>query len=252
MRQRRRWNCQQVSINKCAEKQEELQNFVMSANLEPIIAALRENPDDYVATQSLGITPLSLGKRKWGTNALERAIGMSYLGYPNTIGLPAIEYLIADDVVCSEGCEHLYTDNHTPKLNPFTIQLWSNVLNAVKDSKLRLQSRSFSDPDTAESYLNQFENHEIDRKRIELVGPTSRMSASNLTRLKMTKLIADDEEGYIKIAKAITKDIEKLNKKRLKRREQMQNSTLCNSEAFARDYESLLRKAWQDWCKSQH
>ncbi|MEE8370919.1 MAG: tetratricopeptide repeat protein [Sphingomonadales bacterium] len=133
-----------------------------------------------------------------------------FIGYPHSTGLGAIDYLIADPVVCPpendhlcservvrlDGCVFCYSGdqesppvdleaagkrsritfgsfNNVPKLTPTTISLWSKILSRLPESKLKLKAAPFTDRATRERYWQQFQDLGIARERVEIVGPTS-------------------------------------------------------------------------------
>jgi protein O-GlcNAc transferase len=128
----------------------------------------------------------------------------SYLGYPNTTGLAAMDYYIADALVDPAGQELFYTENlfrldkcfccyepnqdgppvnglpakenghitfgslHTlSRLNNEVIDLWCNVLNAIPDSRLFI-ARNTLIGSAAERLLMRFEKKGIAGERIDM------------------------------------------------------------------------------------
>lgn len=130
-------------------------------------------------------------------------IQMTYIGYPNTTGLPQIDYRITDWVADPEGCDSDYTEtlirlpncflcyaipcnappvepgpcehrdhvtfgsfNNFAKINPAVLQLWAEVLLAVPGSRLLLKSVSSADQ-TAQSVIREgLERHGVDPGRV--------------------------------------------------------------------------------------
>jgi protein O-GlcNAc transferase len=106
----------------------------------------------------------------------------TYLGYPGSTGVPNIDWLMGDEVVTPQGCEHLYSEriarlpgtvfcfapeedhplpdfgpvfatrpltfgcfNNVPKLTPRTLQLWARILRRLPQASLLLKAPSFYD-----------------------------------------------------------------------------------------------------------
>lgn len=130
-------------------------------------------------------------------------IQMTYIGYPNTTGLPAIDFRITDAIADPEGADEHYSEtlirmpdcflcyavpSHAPpvepgpqehrgyitfgsfnnfaKINPSVISLWAEVLRAVPESRLLCKSSSSSDV-TAQQVIRQgLEQAGIDPKRV--------------------------------------------------------------------------------------
>lgn len=137
-------------------------------------------------------------------------IQVTYLGYPNTTGLSAMDYRLTDLLVDPEGQEKFYTEkllrlpgcflcyqppadvpaavpfpcravgfvtfgsfNNLAKVNDHVIELWSEILRAVPTARLMLKNHSLTDPDTRERHREAFMRHGIARERLELIGHTA-------------------------------------------------------------------------------
>lgn len=129
----------------------------------------------------------------------------TYLGYPCTTGLQAVDYLITDTWVDPPGVEPGYVEklvrlprgfscyspssecppiNDLPaiaagnvtfsslhglvKLNERVIQCWAQILGVLPESRLILQTKAFADAETKQLFLERFEKHGINRQRLEL------------------------------------------------------------------------------------
>ena len=135
-------------------------------------------------------------------------VQVSWLGYPNTTGLSAIDYRITDAVCDPYGhSERWHTEklvrlpqtfscylpprecppvgplpaataghvtfgcfNHIAKLTPAAIELWSGILGDLPGSRLLLKSRGLTDPGTIMRMRDEFEGRGVDSSRIDLRG----------------------------------------------------------------------------------
>jgi protein O-GlcNAc transferase len=85
---------------------------------------------------------------------------------------------------------------------------------------------------------------------ITLAGKThtSRVGVSLLSNLNLTELIAENSEDYIRIAKELAGDHQKLKTLRTGMRDRMKASPLFNAKRFTKDLETLYQSAWKQWC----
>jgi predicted O-linked N-acetylglucosamine transferase (SPINDLY family) len=78
-----------------------------------------------------------------------------------------------------------------------------------------------------------------------------RMTASVLTGLGLTELIADSCEEYRRIAAQLARDVPRRAVLRGSLRGRMLASPLCDGAGFARNLESAYRQMWRRWCERQ-
>lgn len=134
-------------------------------------------------------------------------IQCSWLGYPNTTGLPQIDYRITDAVADPPGMtEHLYTEklihlprtflcytpetdrpplpcpdgpitfccfNNLPKISAPVYSMWAAILTALPEARLLLKSAFLGDPSVCSLVRSRFKARAIDPERIDLRGFTS-------------------------------------------------------------------------------
>ena len=133
----------------------------------------------------------------------------TYLGYPNTTGLTTMDYRITDSVADPPGTtESQYTErlvrlpdaffvyikpgsdfqevaatpalsrghvtfgvfSNFPKVRPPMMQLWADLLAAVPNARLLMQTKAMGDPPTRDATLRFFTDRAIAAERIDLRG----------------------------------------------------------------------------------
>jgi predicted O-linked N-acetylglucosamine transferase (SPINDLY family) len=130
---------------------------------------------------------------------------ISAIGYPNTTGLPAVDWRVVDSITDPPGSEHLCTErllrldpcflcysppqeapepalpaddapitfgsfNNAAKIGPTSIDLWARVLKAVPGSRLLLKSQTLSDAAGRARIERRFVEAGIEASRLELVA----------------------------------------------------------------------------------
>jgi len=137
-------------------------------------------------------------------------VQVTWLGYPQTTGLDAIDYRITDAVSDPPGAsERFHTEellrlpdtfscfappaeapavgelpalsrgsisfgsfNNPAKITPETVELWAGVLRLVPDSRMLIKGYALADPGSRARLLGLFEAQGIDAGRLELRGNT--------------------------------------------------------------------------------
>ena len=144
-----------------------------------------------------------------GIFALKPApVQISWLGYPSTTGLPEIDYRLTDEVadpsgdadayhserlIRLEGGFHCYQPtttipdvgplpalengyvtfgsfNHTSKITEEVIEIWSQILTRVPESRLLLKGRQLDSEIVQQKIYELFENQSISAERVTLTG----------------------------------------------------------------------------------
>lgn len=151
----------------------------------------------------IDLTGLTRDSRLMAFTARPAPIQMTYIGYPNTTGLPQIDYRITDWIADPEGIDDNYAEtlirvpgcflcyaipSHAPavepgpsehrdyvtfgsfnnlaKVNSGVLTLWAGVLNAVPEAKLLLKATSSNDPTAQSLVRGGLERHGVDPKRV--------------------------------------------------------------------------------------
>ncbi len=137
-------------------------------------------------------------------------VQVTWIGYPNTTGLPAIGYRIVDAITdppgeadgwaaetlvrlprgflcyrpsdfapppaprpAAAGTPPIFGSfNHLNKTNDRVVQTWSRILAAVPGSRLLLKQKAFADPGVQARYRDGFARHGVAPERLELAGRT--------------------------------------------------------------------------------
>lgn len=137
-------------------------------------------------------------------------VQVTWLGYPDTTGMPVMDYRLTDEIADPDGDGDEYysetlvrlTDgflcysppdgapdvsglpsletghitfgsfNNLPKVNEKVIEVWSKILGRVPGSSLLLKSKQFADESTKRRYLNLFLQNGIAPERIRMLSRT--------------------------------------------------------------------------------
>ena len=142
-------------------------------------------------------------------------IQISWLGYPNTTGMDAVDYHFTDNIAdpTDSNADDLHSEmlirldngffcfqpfefapevsllpflkndhitfgsfNNLSKTTPDVIKCWSEILHGIPEAKILLKSRPLGDKKTKEKYLELFEKQGVSSSRVELY--------SNLPKIK--------------------------------------------------------------------
>lgn len=131
---------------------------------------------------------------------------ISWLGYPDTTGVDAIDYRLTDAIADPPGLtDALHSEalwrlpecfiafspaapppesessrndgrivfgsfNHLPKVTPAVVAVWARLIKAVPDSRLVLKAKRLGEPETRERYVALFGAEGVSAERLDLVG----------------------------------------------------------------------------------
>lgn len=136
-------------------------------------------------------------------------VQVTWLAYPNTTGVSAIDYLLTDQRMTPRGAERWYVEkvvrlpevgavyfppqslpaigplpavspqsitfgsfNNPAKLNRRVVRLWSDVLERLPLARLVLKFRGLDEPSAQERFADWFADAGVSRRRIEFLGDT--------------------------------------------------------------------------------
>jgi predicted O-linked N-acetylglucosamine transferase (SPINDLY family) len=87
---------------------------------------------------------------------------------------------------------------------------------------------------------------------VSLVGKTvvGRAGLSQLTNLGLTELVAYEPGEFVRIARELALDRDRLSELRRTLRQRMEKSPLMDGQRFARNIEAAYRSMWKIWCET--
>ena len=257
---------------------------------------------------------------------------VSAIGYPNTTGLPAVDWRVVDSITDPPGAEAFCTErllrldpcflcyrppdldvapsmpaagpvtfgsfNNSAKIGAECTALWARVLQAVPGSRLLVKTQTLADPAVQEVIRRRLAEGGIAGDRVELISQSStraehlalygrvhvaldsvpyngttttcealwmgvpvvavlgdrhasRVSASLLSAAGHPEWVADDADGFVRIAAALAGDLPRLASIRASLRDELRASPLLDSTAYAQRFHAAIRGCWRTWCASQ-
>jgi protein O-GlcNAc transferase len=101
--------------------------------------------------------------------------------------------------------------------------------------------------------LTTFESLWMGVPVISVPGKTfaSRHSLSHLSTIGLPELVAKDKDDYVRLTVELAKDAERMVELRVGLRSRMANSPICDGDKFSRNFTTLMKKIWRDWCFTQ-
>ena len=257
---------------------------------------------------------------------------VSAIGYPNTTGLPAVDWRVVDSITDPPGAEAFCTErllrldpcflcyrppdlavqpsmpapqpisfgsfNNSAKIGTECAALWARVLRAVPGSRLLMKSQTLADPAVQEAIRRRLADGGIAEDRVELIAQSStraehlalygrvhvaldsvpyngttttcealwmgvpvvalrgdrhasRVSASLLSAAGHPEWVAEDADGFVRIASALVADMPRLASIRTSLRDGLRASPLLDAKAYAQRFHAAIRGCWREWCASQ-
>ena len=79
----------------------------------------------------------------------------------------------------------------------------------------------------------------------------SRVSASLLSAAGHPEWVAEDADGFVRIATSLAGDLPRLAAIRSTLREDLRASPVLDSRSYAQRFHAAVRECWRTWCASQ-
>ena len=168
---------------------------------ERLAALIREHAIDIL----VDLAGHTAGGRLYTFARKPAPVQVTYLGYPDTTALRAMDYRITDAIADPVGASEQFNTetlsridgcflslrlpeqgprnpeapdarvrfgcfNNFTKVSPHIVKLWARILNEATDARLLLRSRGLSDPATARRILDMLASHDGPIDRIDLLG----------------------------------------------------------------------------------
>jgi protein O-GlcNAc transferase len=252
-------------------------------------------------------------------------IQVTWLAYPGSTGLTRMDYRFTDPVLDPPGeTDHFYTEqsvrletfwcfgppanspairpppaekngyvtfgclNSFAKVNDAVLEVWSEILAAIPDSRLvlrppkgkittRVREKLGADPprligmpyESRHTYLKNYHRIDIALDPFPYTGHTStldslwmgvpvitlpgltsvsRGSLTILSNVGLAELAASSKGDYVALAIALAQDKSRLRELRATLRGQLERSVWMDGKRFARQAESAYRAMWHKWC----
>jgi protein O-GlcNAc transferase len=78
-----------------------------------------------------------------------------------------------------------------------------------------------------------------------------RVGVSLLTNVGLPEMVAQHEDDYLRIARELAEDVERLSVLREGLRTKLRTSVLCNERRFTQGLEGAYRETWRSWCQKR-
>ncbi len=207
-------------LKSCAEHWRE----VFALDDDALVKLIREDGIDIL----VDLSGLSANNRLTAFARKPAPVQVTWLGYPNTTGLAAMDYRLTDSIADPEGAtERFHVEklvrlangflcyrppsdspqvgelpslraghvtfgcfNHLPKLTPEMIALWARLLGALPGARLLLKSFGLAAQSARRALRARFAQHGIGAERLELCGPVDAL-AGHLGRYNEVDIALD-------------------------------------------------------------
>ena len=257
---------------------------------------------------------------------------ISAVGYPNTTGLPAVDWRLVDSVTDPPGAEERCTErllrldpcflcyrppdlavepamppggpitfgsfNNGAKIGAECAGLWARLLRAVPGSRLLVKTQTLADPAVQSQVRRRLAAAGIGDDRIELLSQSStraehlalyhrvhvaldsvpyngttttcealwmgvpvvavrgdrhasRVSASLLSAAGHPEWVAEDADGFVRIAGSLAADPARLSAIRSALRGELLASPLTDAREYGRRFHEAIRACWRGWCRDR-
>ncbi|KAK6139963.1 hypothetical protein DH2020_026339 [Rehmannia glutinosa] len=218
-------------------------------------------------------------------------VQVTWIGYPNTTGLPTIDYRISDALadpvdtkqkhveelvrlpdsfLCytpspeagpvspapalSNGFVTFGSFNNLAKITPRVLQVWARILCAVPNSRLIVKCKPFCCDSVRQQFLSTLEKLGLESLRVDLLPLIilnhDHMQAYSLMDIRIEQSGGQERRRICRASSTVGLDITALSNLRMRLRDLMLKSPLCDGSKFAQGLESAYRNMWQRYCKN--